>query len=499
MRVVVVGLGPAGAELLTVAARHALERIPRRLVRTARHPAVADLARTGITFEPLDAIYETAGSLEEVYPRIVDAVVEAAAAHGEVCYAVPGSPAVAERSVALLTQAAARGRFGLEVVPGLSFADLAWARLGVDPLGGARVVDGREAAVALAGAEGGVLIAQCDHRSVLTEVKLALLDGLPPQHPVRVLVHLGLPDEQVFEVPLAELDRQVAPDHLTSLYVEIGPGPVAGELARLVALAQRLRGPGGCPWDAAQTHHSLSRYLLEEAYEVAEAIGDLPRDAPAGVEDLGAYDRLEDELGDLLFQVILHAVLAREAGAFTIADVANRIHDKLVHRHPHVFGDVEVAGADEVTANWEQIKRREKGGTSLVEGLPGHLPALLAVHKLYRKAAAVGLEPGGEAEVVARLHATLARVEAEPGEEALADLLAAVVALARDRGIDAESLLHRWAARFRDRFARMEALAARAGIDLGRAEPDRVAALWIEAAVPRSPGATTPPSPDPAP
>jgi tetrapyrrole methylase family protein/MazG family protein len=484
MRVVVVGLGPAGADLLTRAAFGELQRIPHRLVRTAAHPAVVELAASGITFTPLDDVYEHAPSVAEVYPRLAERVVAAAAAHGEVCYAVPGSPAVAERSVELLRTAAAEGRVELSVFEGLSFTDLAWARLGVDPIGGVRIVDGYDAPVALAGVEGRVLIAQCDRPAVLGEVKLALLEQLPADHEVWLLRRLGLPGEEVRRVPLAELDRAVVPDHLTSLYVDVGRRGVAGEVARLVALAERLRAPGGCPWDAAQTHHSLTRYLLEEAYEVVEVIGDLPTGAPAGVQDLRAYDRLEDELGDLLFQVVIHAVLAREAGAFTIAEVAQRTHDKLVRRHPHVFGEVRVSGADEVTANWEQIKRDERGAASMVAGLPGHLPALLAAHKLYRKAAAVGLDPGGEAEVLRRLGAVLDRLAGDPDPDRLAELLAAAVALARARGVDAETVLHRWAARFRDRFARMEALATAAGVDLAAAGPERVAALWIEAAEP---------------
>ena len=207
-----------------------------------------------------------------------------------------------------------------------------------------------------------------------------------------MLQRLGLPDEHVVTVALAELDRAIEPDHLTSLFVDTGDVAVAGELARLVALTERLRGPGGCPWDAAQTHHSLRRHVLEEAYEVAEAIDDLPADAPAGDVPIGAYDALEDELGDLLFQVMIHSVLAAEAGAFTIADVARGIHDKLVRRHPHVFGDVAAddagRGRHELGADQEgrEGPRRRWSRASR----PG-CPSLLYVQKLLRKAASVGL------------------------------------------------------------------------------------------------------------
>ena len=233
---------------------------------------------------------------------------------------------------------------------------------------------------------------------------------------------------------------------------------------RLVALSERLRAPGGCPWDAEQTHHSLARYLLEESYETVEAIEGLPADAPAGDPDPDAYARLEDELGDLLYQVVFHSVLAREAGAFTIADVARGIHEKLVRRHPHVFGDVEADTVAEVMTNWEQIKKSEKGTDSIVEGIsPG--PGVAAL-----RAQAV---PQGR---VDRARARHGRRGARPGRAGarraprrrpgrrprprLGDLLAAAVVLARARGVDAETSLRGWSARFRDRFVRMEQLAA---------------------------------------
>ena len=248
-RVVVVGLGPAGTDLLVPRARAAIERVATRYVRTERHPAVTDLAGEGVTFTSFDRVYDTADEIDDVYPRIVDALCAAAAEHGEVVYAVPGNPVVAERSVLLLHERARAGEITLEVVPGVSFAELAWARVGVDPLDGARVVDGRALDPADLEAGGPVLVAQVDSALVASEVKLALLDRAGPDTPVTVLQRLGLGDELVTTVPLAELDRAVTPDHLTTVFVELPPGS-ADTFAALVTLARRLRGPGGCPWDA---------------------------------------------------------------------------------------------------------------------------------------------------------------------------------------------------------------------------------------------------------
>jgi len=555
-RVVVVGLGPAGADLLLPAARSALERAPVRLARTARHPAVEELRAEGLTIESFDPLYESGADLESVYASIARAVIDAAvaaeagavdgvgaagagtagagvAAGGDasggtgegaspgVAYAVPGNPAVAERTVELLREAAARGEVALEIVPGLSFAELAWARVGVDPSTGARLVDGHRFVVEAAGASGPLLITQCDSLLVLSDVKLALLEVVGPQHPVTVLARLGLPGETVSVVALEDLGRSgVEPDHLTSLFVDVGHGAVAPETARLLELAERLRSPGGCPWDAEQDHRSLTRYLLEEAYEVVDAVEALPPGAGAAPGSGGAgtaggsayegldgdardaYDALAGELGDLLYQVVFHSVMAREAGAFTFADVARGIHDKLVRRHPHVFGAVEAESSSDVVRNWEQIKKEERASESIVDGIPKGLPALIYSHKLLRKAASIGLVAPGAVpadlpgalddldRAVARLREPAGGgvegdahgdVPGGPPAGAVGEVLAATVAAARALGVDGESALHARSGRFLTRFRRMERLAAD-GVDLSTADPETVAALWRRSA-----------------
>jgi tetrapyrrole methylase family protein/MazG family protein len=485
-RVVIVGLGPAGADHLLPVARAALDAATRRFVRTARHPAVEQLAADGIELDSFDAVYDRAPDLDAVYREMVRSLLVAADDGEDVVYAVPGNPAVAERTVVLLHEAAARGEVAVTVVAGLSFTDLAWSRLGVDPMArDARVVDGRVLEHVVL--EGPLLIAQCDNAFVLSDVKLTLLEHLDPATPIAVLQRLGLPDELVTTVELAELDRAVDPDHLTSLFVDIETtaAGAAREIGRLLQLARRLRDPGGCPWDAEQTHHSLTRYLLEESYEVVEAVEALPLEAPGGDVPVpaGAYEALADELGDLFYEVVFHAVLAEEAGGFTMADVARGIHDKLVRRHPHVFGDVVAAESHTVVKNWEQIKLGEKGTTSLVEGITPGLPSLLYTTKLFRKAASIGLDPGNADEAIDRIDLALTRLRAEDLEleDALAQVLAAAVVLARAGGVDAESALRGWAARYRERFQAMERLAADRGLALATLDPAAVTALWLEA------------------
>ncbi|MDE0236290.1 MAG: SAM-dependent methyltransferase [bacterium] len=398
-KVIVAGLGPAGPELITGAVVDAISQTSRRFVRTRRHLAAAAVEPA----ESFDDLYDRASSFEEVYRAIVDRLAaEAEHGHEDVLYAVPGSPLVAERTVELLR---AESGVELEVLAGLSFADLAWDRLGVDPLAaGVRLVDGRRFAVDAAGERGPLLVAQCDAAHVLSEVKLAALDSLDrsaaarAHPPVVVLQRLGLPDEQVFEVAWADLDHEVDPDHLTSLYVPELGAPIAGEVARFADLAIELR--RRCPWDREQTHQSLRGHLLEETYEVLEALDGVDPDTLSG------YEELEEELGDLLYQIVFHSVLAAEAGQFTLADVARGIHDKLKSRHPHVFGTpdsdlIEVEDSDEVLVNWEAIKRDQKGRSSVMDGIPPGLPALLFADKVIHKARSVGVVPDVDTATVA--------------------------------------------------------------------------------------------------
>lgn len=418
-RVVVVGLGPGGADLVTAGTLDSVARIPRRFLRTARHPSAAVVPEAA-TF---DHVYETEATLDAVYRRIVDELVAAAVSHGTVLYAVPGSPSVAERTVELLL---GEDRVAVDVLPALSFIDLVWSRLVVDPItAGVRVVDGHRFDVEAAGERGPLLVAQCDSRDVLSEIKLAVDDDIAPAS-ATVLQRLGLPDEAVFDVAWADLDRGFEPDHLTSLWIPQLAAPIAREVARFAALVRTLRQL--CPWDREQTHQTLTRHLLEETYETLEAIEALDEETGAG------YDHVEEELGDLLFQVVFHSTLAAEAGRFTLEDVARGIHDKLVGRHPHVFGDIEADTADAVMRNWEQLKRVEKGHQSVMDGISPALPSLLYAHKVQRKAASLGIDV----------------TSTEPPPTDIGETLFALVAAARGVGVDPESALRAAAVRFRD-------------------------------------------------
>ena len=470
--VVVVGLGPGGVEHVTAETIATIERIPHRYLRTTRHPN-AHLVNDALTF---DDRYETADQWDDVYTAIVDDLVAAATEHGEVLYAVPGSPLVLERTVSALR---ADDRVRCDVLAAMSFLDVAWARLGIDPVeAGVRLVDGLDFAAAAAGDAGPLLIAHAHADWVLSDIKLAVEEA-GGEEQVVVLQRLGTPDELITETTWAELDRAVEADHLTCIYLPRLSAPVGAAYVRFHELARTLR--ERCPWDREQTHASLAPYLVEETFELVDALHALDLDDPA------TDDALVEELGDVLYQVEFHATIAEQQGRFSMVDVANGVRDKLVRRHPHVFGGPAAPGIDEVLTNWEDQKRVEKGRTSVFDGVAASLPALGYAQHLQRKAAKVGFDwpdvdgPLGKVdEERAELVDAMGGGEPARVADELGDLLFAVVNVARHLGVDAELALRAGANTFRRRFEAVERLAAERGIDLRTAGLERLDALWDE-------------------
>ena len=446
--ITVVGLGPADETLLTVQTRAAVETAPRRFLRTRRHPATRVMP-DAVSF---DDEYERGDTYEAVYESIVERLI-LEAAKGDLLYAVPGSPLVLERTVELLRQAAAAGRVRVEILAAMSFLDLAWSRLGVDPVSvGARLIDGQDFASAAAGQTGPLLVAHCHGRGVLSEIKLSAEEG---PDSVVVLQRLGLPDEAVYEVAWDELDRRVEADHLSSLWIPECDKPIAAEFLRFEELVRELR--ERCPWDRVQTHGSLRKHLLEETYEALEAL-----DARASLDD-GEVDaeldaHLVEELGDLLYQIFFHARLGAERGSFTVADVARSVHEKLVARHPHVFGEGAVDGvrgpedADDMARRWEQIKRDEKGRASAMDGVPMTLPALMLAAKVQERSEGVGLVVDSAVETaIEGIRDAVSNAETNPHADGVGDLLFDAVALARGLDIDPETALRDASVRFMER------------------------------------------------
>ncbi len=438
--IIVVGLGPGGTDLLTTGTLDAIAACPVRFLRTSRHPSAIVLSGA----PSFDHLYDSLPSFDAVYSQIVAELVAAAEAQAraavpqQVLYAVPGSPLVAEHTVELLL---ANPAVDVTIVPALSFLDLTWARLRTDPLAaGVRVVDGLRFAQDADGEVGSLLVSQCHSLAVLSDIKCTPAD---PPETVVVLQRLGLPDESITTIAWDDLDRVVEPDHLTSLWISRMPSPLRTEMARLVQVMADLR--DRCPWDSEQTHRSLAPYVVEEAYELVEAI---EADSSPDATDADT-DHLVEELGDVLFQTVFHACLGEEEGRFSMADVARVLSDKLIRRHPHVFAGLAVADADEVKRNWERIKGEERGDADAASGdhdpmagLTGALPALTYAAKVAKRAAAAGVA------------VTPVLLPDGLSADDIGDYLVSVVAAVRAAGSDPETELRLAAARLRDHVRR---------------------------------------------
>jgi tetrapyrrole methylase family protein/MazG family protein len=485
--ITICGLGPGGVGRITDETASLLAGHERVLLRTARHPGIEHLVadiETG-RVGSFDHLYEQGASFDEVYRAITDEVLAQARSTGHVVYAVPGSPLVLERSVRHLRAAgAAEGTeaapVDIELLPAVSFLDEVWARLAVDPVDdGVRLVDGLRFAVDAADQRGPLLVAHTHARWVLSDIKLALDVG--PEQKVIVLQRLGTDDERVFEVAWPDLDREIEADHLTSLYLPELAAPVGYELARSVEMMRRLR--ADCPWDQEQTHRSLRPYLIEEAYEVLDAIDAVGAAGEADTVDSGgeadtvdsageadtverldaAYIDLEEELGDLWFQILFHCRLASEAGQFTVADVARGLTDKMIRRHPHVYGqDGTDPGHGEpidgtTVAGWEALKKQEKGRGSVLDGIPRSLPALSLAGKVLKKAdgAAMPADLGALGTEAARLLDESATAGGEA--DRIGAALLALVEVSRTRGVDPELALRAAIDRAGQRFRIAEA------------------------------------------
>ena len=458
-KITVAGLGPGDFGLITMEAWETMRTAPVLLLRTAKHPTVAELKRRGVKFASYDALYEQAENFEALYRGIADNLVQRAQAGEELVYVVPGSPLVAERTVVLLRERAVRAGVPLTILPGMSFVEILYTRLGLDPIDGLTIADASDLDRLPVDLPTGLIVTQVYNEAIASETKLNLMEYLPDEYEVVYVHNLGLPDESIRPIPLFELDRQPDIDHLTSLYV---PPVRRGEtfsLEPLTDVMRTLRSPGGCPWDIAQSHESLRRNLIEEVYEVIEAI------------DLKDSELLCEELGDLLLQIVFHARMAEEAGGFSMQDVVNGITEKLIRRHPHIFGDVQVADAGEVMLNWEAIKKLEKPErTSALDGVPKDLPALAAAEKLQKKASKVGFDwqeaaPVWEkcAEELAELKEAVSEKNAAHITEEFGDVLFALVNLSRFLGVDAELALMAANQKFHRRFSYVEQQVKKAG------------------------------------
>ncbi|MCS6871174.1 MAG: nucleoside triphosphate pyrophosphohydrolase [Anaerolineae bacterium] len=475
MGIIILGLGPGDPELLTRRAWRILSEAEEVYLRTARHPNVAELPIR--TLHSFDAWYDAAEDFDTLYQRIAEKILQLGERPQGVVYAVPGHPLVGEQTVTLIMQLARARNVPVEVVDGLSFIEPLLSALSVDALDGIQIHDAENIAHMHhppLNPDVPALLAQLYSSAIASDVKLTLANQYPETHEV-ILVHsAGTASQRLERVPLYALDRQ-AVDHLTSLFVP--PIQPKGSFEYFQEIMAHLRSPEGCPWDRKQTHESLRPYLLEETYEVLEAL------------DSGDLELLKRELGDLLLQIVFHAQIAVESGEFSMADVIAHVCQKLIRRHPHVWGNVKADDPEQVHANWDQIKRQERAAEgraesppSALDGVPKALPALAAAAAIHARAARVGFEWERLEDVIAKvreeLDELLEATEADSRREEFGDLLSSLVNLARWYEVDPEAALRENTLKFVRRFQYIEQQAAQQGKALQSMTLAEMDALW---------------------
>lgn len=445
--ITITGLGPGSLERVSSPVRDLLLDESRTLiVRTLSHPAAAELAGMRDVIS-CDDLYEKGEQFDDVYSAIAERVVAASGA-GPVVYAVPGSPTIGEFAVRKILDAVPDA----ELVPSESFVDAVLAEMEYDPLDrGLQILDGHALPDPLI-LDKPTIIGHLDRPEILADVLDGVARVIPEESVVTLLSGLGSPDATVLTNEVGSIDLEMA-GYRTSLFVDSEPAGLVGAIKVMRQLRE------DCPWDREQTHASLVKNLVEESYELIEAIGRLPEEDV----DWVAYAAVEDELGDVLLQVLFHEAIARESGAFDIDGIAEVLRQKLVRRHPHVFSDVDVSSADEVKDNWDRIKEEEAGGRpeSSLDGVPEGMPALQRASKIQNRAAKVGFDWDSASEVVPKVREELGElVEAMDGSgditAEMGDVLFTVVNLARHLGADPELALRQATTRFEERFRRME-------------------------------------------
>lgn len=482
--ITIIGLGAGDLEQLPLGIYKKLIQTEQCYVRTADHPVIGDLKREGINFTAFDGIYEKHDQFEAVYEEIAETLLHEAS-NRSVLYAVPGHPMVAEKTVQLLLEKGPALGIAIKLEGGQSFLDPLFQAVRIDPIEGFQLLDGTDLSPDDLHITQHMIIGQVYDAFSASDVKLTLMEKLPDDYEVYIVTAAGSSQEKVTKCALFELDRQMELSNLTSVYVP----PVKDEALRyrefskLRRVIAELRGPDGCPWDKKQTHESLKKYLIEEAYELIDSI------------DEGDDEGMVGELGDVLLQVMLHSQIGEDEGMFTIDDVIEGITAKMIRRHPHVFGDVEVNGEEDVLVNWQKIKEDEEGGEtkalkSILDGIEKSLPNLLRAEEYQKRAAKVGFDWDEVSEAWKKVREEVQELEEEilsPNRDVarikseLGDLFFALVNISRYYDIQAEEAVYKANQKFHHRFTYIEECIQRANKKFEDYTLEELDSYWDEA------------------
>lgn len=475
-KIEIIGLGAGDLEQLPLGIYRKLMQAENKLfLRTADHPVVPALEAEGVTYTSFDALYEQEEQFGDVYVKIVDKLLNHAEEQS-IIYAVPGHPMLAEQTVQYLLN---QNKVEVKVLGGQSYLDDLFTALKIDPIEGFQFVDATSFKRNELQYRQHLIFCQVYDRFIASEVKLALLEDLPPEHLVTIVEAAGSTGEKITTVPLAELDFDLQIGNLTSVYIP----PVEEEqlnhtFNRLREVVATLRGPEGCEWDKKQTHESLRPYLIEEIYELIDAI------------DTEDDEGIIEELGDVLLQVMLHSQIGEDEGYFSVDDVIGSITEKMIRRHPHVFMQQEVDSVDEIMMNWEAIKQKEKGAErpSILSGVAASLPALAKAYTLQKKADKVGFGWENADGIWEKLEEELTELKeaikedvTTSMEQELGDVLFVIANLARFYHIQPEIALHQTNRKFITRFQHVEEQIRKEQKDFSKVDLAEMDIYWNEA------------------
>ena len=472
----VVGLGPGAIDSLTIGTLEILKNSKNIYLRTEKHPTVDYLKTLCIEFETYDNRYEENNNFDDVYRSIAEDLVDKHKLYGDIIYGVPGHPLVAETSVKLLIELCAKNKIDIEIFPAVSFIDAVIQSLKLDPIEGLKIIDAFDIENQVLDKRVGLLITQVYSLSIASDVKLALLEYYDAEMEIYFVRAAGIKDlESIRKINLYELDRQKDIDYLTSIYIPKNTDATK-DFYDLIKVVDTLRDENGCEWDRQQTHETLKKCLIEECYEVLEAI------------DQKDEDNIIEELGDVLLQVIFHAKIGKEEGYFNINDVIRGITNKMINRHPHIFKSLESKTIKQGLESWENIKSKEKPFNSYTDQLkhiPKDLPGLMKADKVQQKASKIGFDFECVEDAMEKVIEELREVkDVYKGDnrakilEEVGDLVFSTVNIARLLDIDPEFAVNYTIDKFINRFGYIEENARNKGLDINQMSLADMDKLW---------------------
>lgn len=473
----IVGLGPGSKESLTIGTLNELKGSKNVFLRTEKHPTVDYLIENKVKFDTYDNVYEIKESFDEVYSNIAEDLICRHKEYGEIVYAVPGHPLVAEKSVFNLIELCKKENIEYKIVPAVSFIDAMMESLRIDPIEGLKVIDAFDIKNQILDKRIGTIVTQVYNALIASEVKLRLLEYYDDETEIFYVRAAGIEgEESIRKIPIFELDMQEDIDYLTSIYI---PKDLNNkkDFNDLLDIIEVLRSEDGCPWDREQTHKSLEKALVEECYEVIDAI------------DREDDNSLIEELGDVLLQVVFHSSIGNEDGYFNIGDVIESICNKMINRHPHVFkNDEYLSSTKDVLVKWDELKKKEKGYSGLIEEMKGitkGLPALLRAHKIQEKAGKVGFDFKNIHDAIEKLKEEIEEIidvynmkNMDKIKEEVGDLLFSCVNIARILKVDEEISLNNTIDKFIQRFSYIDEKAKEKGVELIDMNLEDMDELW---------------------